>query len=147
MGKSLIQQKRGKGSPRYRAPSFKYAGKASFARYDDKGITNANITEIVHSSGHSAPLIEVKYSNGDMGLLQAPEGVRVGDRIEIGDNVELKVGNIMPLKGIPEGTSIYNIESNPGDGGKFVRTSGAFARIITKMDEGIVVELPSSKRR
>ena len=147
MGKSLIQQKRGKGSPRYRAPSFKYAGKASFARYDDKGITNANITEIVHSSGHSAPLIEVKYSNGDMGLLQAPEGVRVGDRIEIGDNVELKVGNIMPLKSIPEGTSIYNIESNPGDGGKFVRTSGAFARIITKMDEGIVVELPSSKRR
>lgn len=147
MGKSLIQQKRGKGSPRYRAPSFRYAGKAAFARYADKGITNADITEITHSSGHSAPLIEVKYNNGDVGLLQAPEGVKVGDKIEIGDNAELKVGNILPLKSIPEGTSIYNIESNPGDGGKFVRTSGAFARIITKMDEGIIVELPSSKRR
>src|SRR3989344_476785 len=147
MGKSLIQQKRGKGSPRYRAPSFKYAGKAAFARYEDKGITDAGITEIVHSSGHSAPLIEVKYSNGDTGLLQAPEGVKVGDRIEIGDNVELKTGNILPLKSIPEGTSIYNIESNPGDGGKFVRAGGAFAKIITKMDEGVVIELPSSKRR
>ena len=147
MGKNLIQQKRGKGSPRYRAPSFKYKGKACFGIYDTSKQLTAQISDIVHSSGHSAPLIEVKYNNGDVGLLQAPEGVKVGDRIEIGDNVELKVGNILPLKSIPEGTSIYNIESNPGDGGKFVRTSGAFARIITKMDEGIIVELPSSKRR
>src|SRR3989338_3381686 len=147
MGKSLIQQKRGKGSPRYRSPSFRFAGKAAFIKYGEKGITNADVLEITHSSGHSAPLMEVKYSNGEAGLLQAPEGIRVGDKIEIGDNAELKAGNIIPLKNIPEGTSIYNIESNPGDGGKFVRTSGVFARIITKMEDGIVVELPSSKRR
>ena len=61
--------------------------------------------------------------------------------------MEIKVGNILPLKSLPEGTSIYNIESNPGDGGKFVRASGTFARIVTKMEKGIVVELPSSKRR
>ena len=54
---------------------------------------------------------------------------------------------MLPLKSIPEGTLIYNIESNPGDGGKFVRASGAFAKIITKTEDGIVVELPSSKRR
>ena len=147
MGKSLIQQKRGKGSPRYRSPGFRFAGKAAFARYDDKGISNADVIEIVHSSGHSAPLMEVKYSNGETGLLQANEGIKVGDIIEIGENVELKPGNILPLKNIPEGTSIYNIESNPGDGGKFVRTSGSFGRIITKMDDGVVIELPSSKRR
>lgn len=147
MGKSLIQQKRGKGSPRYRAPSFRYKGKASFSRYDDVKLINASIVDIVHSSGHSAPLMELKYSNGETGLLQAPEGIRVGDKIEMGKDVELKTGNIMPLKSIPEGTSIYNIESNPGDGGKFVRTSGAFAKIVTKMENGIVVELPSSKRR
>lgn len=147
MGKSLIQQKRGKGSPRYRAPSFRYKGKASFSRYDDGKLINASIVDIVHSSGHSAPLMELKYSNGETGLLQAPEGIRVGDKIEMGKDVELKSGNIMPLKSIPEGTSIYNIESNPGDGGKFVRTSGAFAKIVTKMENGIVVELPSSKRR
>jgi len=65
----------------------------------------------------------------------------------MGKDVELKIGNILPLKSIPEGTSIYNIESQPGDGGKFVRASGAFAKIITKMENGIVVELPSSKRK
>ena len=147
MGKNLIQQKRGKGSPRYRAPSFRYQGKATFAKYDEGEVVNANVTDILHSSGHSAPLIELKYSNGETGLMQAPEGIKVGDKIEIGPDVELKAGNIMPLKNIPEGTSVFNIESHPGDGGKFVRSSGAFAKIITKMDNGIVVELPSSKRK
>lgn len=147
MGKSLIQQKRGKGSPRYRAPSFRYIGKSGFARYEEGKVLTANIVDILHSSGHSAPLIELKYSNGEIGLLQAPDGVKVGDKLEIGENVELKIGNILPLRSIPEGTSIYNIESQPGDGGKFVRASGAFAKVITKMEEGVVVELPSRKRR
>jgi large subunit ribosomal protein L2 len=147
MGKSLIQQKRGKGSPRYRAPSFKYAGKTSFANNSNTSITSADVIELVHSSGHSAPLMELKYNSGEIGLLQAPEGIRVGDKIAIGEGAELKPGSILPLKMIPEGTSIYNIESNPGDGGKFVRTSGAFARIITKTEGSIVVELPSNKRR
>ena len=147
MGKSLIQQKRGKGSPRYRAPSFRYRGKVNFARYEDGKVIRANIEDILHSSGHSAPLMELKYSNGETGLLQAPEGIKVGDKIEMGKDVEIKTGNIAPLKSIPEGTSIYNIESNPGDGGKFVRASGAFAKIITKTEQGIVVELPSSKRK
>ncbi len=147
MGKSLIQQKRGKGSPRYRAPSFRYKGKTSFTQHEEDKTISANITDILHCSGHSAPLIELKYSNGEVGLLQAPEGVRVGDKIESGKNVELKTGNILPLKNIPEGTSVYNIESQPGDGGKFARAGGTFAKIITKMEKGIVVELPSSKRR
>jgi len=147
MGKNLIQQKRGKGSPRYRAPSFRYKGTANFARYEEDKTITADITDIIHSSGHSAPLMELKYSNGETGLLQAPEGVKVGDNIGMGKDVELKAGNILPLKNIPEGTSIYNIESNPGDGGKFVRASGTFAKIITKMEKAIVVELPSSKRR
>src|SRR3989338_87305 len=147
MGKNLIQQKRGKGGPRYRAPSFRYKGTANFTKYEDGKIITGNVMDIVHSSGHSAPLLELKYSNGETGLLQAPEGVKVGDKIEMGQDAELKPGNILPLKKIPEGASVYNIESNPGDGGKFVRASGAFAKIITKMEESIVVELPSSKRR
>ena len=146
MGKNLIQQKRGKGSPRYTVPSFRYKGKAQFIRYES-GKVNAHISDIVHSQGHSAPLLELKYSNGETGLLQSPEGMKVGDEIEIGADAEAKPGNILPLKSIPEGTTIYNIESNPGDGGKFVRASGASARIITKTNESIVVELPSSKRK
>jgi large subunit ribosomal protein L2 len=79
--------------------------------------------------------------------MPAPEGVAIGQKLQLGPGSETKEGNILALKEIPEGTPIYNIESKPGDGGKFVRSSGTFARIITKMDSGIVVELPSSKRR
>lgn len=147
MGKNLIQQKRGKGSPRYRAPSFRYKGTVVFARGEEGKSISASITEILHSSGHSSPLMELEYSNGENSMLQAPEGVKVGDKIEMGKDVEIKAGHILPLKSIPEGTSVYNIESNPGDGGKFARTSGAFAKIITKMQNGIVVQLPSNKRR
>jgi large subunit ribosomal protein L2 len=79
--------------------------------------------------------------------MQAPEGVRVGDIVEMGEKIEPKKGSIMPLKSIPEGTAIYNIESFPGDGGKFVRSTGGFAKIVTKMQKKIVVQLPSSKTK
>ena len=146
MGKNLIQQARGKGGPRYRAPSFRYAGVTKYISY--QGIPlSGKIIEFIHSQGHSAPLARIEYDNGLTSLLQAPEGMRKGDRVEIGENVEVKNGSIMPLKSIPEGVAIYNIESFPGDGGKFVKTSGGFAKIITKMQDAIVVEMPSSKRR
>lgn len=148
MGKNLIQQKRGKGGPRYTAPSFRYKGKAGYHGLNSSEVTTARILDIVHCQGHSAPLIEIKYENGNTGLLQAAEGMRVGDSIEIGSSLSpAKPGSILHLKDIPEGTSVFNIESNPGDGGKFVRCSGVFAKIVTKSEEGIVVLLPSSKRK
>ena len=145
MGKNLIQQARGKGGPRYRAPSFRYKGKARYT--NDKGALNGTIKEFIHCQGHSAPLAQIEYDNGQVVLMQAPEGVRIGDAVEMGDNIEVKKGNVMPLKNIPEGIAIYNIESFPGDGGKFVRTTGGFAKIVTKMENEIVVRLPSSKTR
>ena len=146
MGKNLIQQARGKGGPRYRAPSFRYKGISKYAEHDGTTLIG-KIIDLIHSQGHSAPLAQIKYENGIKMLMQAPEGVRIGDEIKMGENVVIKKGNITILKNIPEGISIYNIESSPGDGGKFVRTSGGFAKIITKMGNNIVVEMPSSKRR
>jgi large subunit ribosomal protein L2 len=64
-----------------------------------------------------------------------PEGIKVGDTLVHGSKAELRVGNIVPLKEIPEGTNIYNIESQPGDGGKFVRSSGVTARVLTKFND------------
>jgi large subunit ribosomal protein L2 len=146
MGKNLIQQARGKGSPRYRAPSFRYVGEGKYAQFNgDKLI--GKIVDLLDSQGHNAPLAQIKYENGLVSLIQAAEGVRVGDEVQIGSNAEVKKGNTVPLKNIPEGMAIYNIEANPGDGGKFVRSSGGFAKIITKMDRKVVVEMPSSKRK
>ncbi|MEK6943148.1 MAG: 50S ribosomal protein L2 [Nanoarchaeota archaeon] len=147
MGKNLIQQKRGKGGPRWTAPSFKYAGRASHFRETEGKTMKAEVLDLITSPGHNAPLMSLKYETGQSGLLQAPEGIRVGDKIEMGQNPELKSGNILPLKNIPEGTSIYNIESSPGDGGKFVRSGGGSAKIVTKNEDGILIELPSHKRK
>ena len=80
-------------------------------------------------------------------MLIAPEGVRVGDTIQIGEEVNLKNGNTLQLKNIPEGTLIYNIENMPGDGGKFVRASGAFARVVSNMEKQVTVLLPSKKEK
>jgi large subunit ribosomal protein L2 len=146
VGKNLIQQARGKGGPRYTAPSFRYKGRTQYAKNDDKN-TSGKIIDFIHCQGHSAPLAQIKYDDGNIILIQAPEGIKVGDNIEMGNDIEVKNGSIMPLRNIPEGISICNIEARPGDGGKFVRTSGGFAKIITKMQNIIVVELPSAKRR
>lgn len=146
MGKNLIQQRRGKGSPRYRAPDFRYKGRVSYARYTRENV-NGKIIDLIDCPGHSGPLMQVRYQNGEESLIQAPEGIKVGDYVEIGDNAKLEPGNILPLKNIPEGTFIYNIEASPGDGGKFVRSSGGFAKIISKFKNSIVVQLPSNKKR
>ncbi|MBD3164875.1 50S ribosomal protein L2 [Candidatus Woesearchaeota archaeon] len=144
MGKNLIQQKRGKGSPTYRAPSFRYAGEARYPKADQKA--EGRIIDIVHSQGHSAPLMVVKYGQ-EYCLNIAPEGIKVGQSISYGSGSEIKEGNSLELNDIPEGTPIFNIESRPGDGGKFVRSSGASARVISKTKDKVVVRLPSKRQK
>lgn len=146
MPKSLIQQKRGKGSPTYRAPSFRYKGKVKHNKLIDKTI-NGEVIDIVHCPGHSSPLAQIKYDDGEKILMIAPEGIKVGDLVKAGAITDIRLGNILSLKNIPEGASIYNIESNPGDGGKFVRSSGTFAKIVSKLKDKITIKLPSNKQK
>lgn len=146
MGKNLIQQARGKGSPTYRAPSFSYEGSAKNKALAAATI-NGEVIDIVKCRGHSAPLVKVAYEDGDVCLSIAPEGVKVGDKLTVGHNVEIKAGNIAPLKDLPDGTLVYNIESNPGDGGKFCRSSGTFAKVLTHIKENVLVQLPSKKQK
>lgn len=145
MGKSLIQQKRGKGSHTYKAPSHRYKAEVRHLSTDDN--ISGRIMDIVHDPGHSAPLIQVKFDNQREHFMLAPEGVKVGDVIETGGEVAVKLGNTTLLKNIPEGTLIHNIEAMPGDGGKFVRASGVYAKIISKVKSKIKVQLPSKKIR
>jgi len=77
----------------------------------------------------------------------AAEGLKVGDTVSCGRGAEIKAGNIIPLSDIPEGTLVYNIENSPGDGGKFCRASGTFARVLSKFTDKVVVELPSKKQK
>lgn len=143
MGKNLIQQARGKGGPTYRTPSFKYKAKVKYV----KNINCAEVIDFVKCRGHSSPLAYVKYDNGENGYLIAAEGLRVGNNLEAGEKSDILPGNMLPLKSIPIGTSIFNIELLPGDGGKFVRSSGTFARVLAKVKDKVIVQLPSKKEK
>lgn len=145
MGKNIVQQKRG-CSPRYRAPSFRYAGESLIGAQRNECITG-RIIDLVDCPGHSAPLAKIKYDDGEETLMVAPEGVRVGEIVQIGPGSDLKTGNVIQLKDVPEGTSIYNIEAVPGDGGRFVRASGTFAKVVSKTETTVIVKLPSRKDR
>jgi len=142
MGKNLIQQRRGRGTARFRARSFRYAGTVCYP--SDKAF-EGKVTDIVHSAGHSSPVASVLSSEKKDILMFAPHGLSVGDSVQAGENVEIKAGNVLPLKNIPTGTSIYNLESTPGDGGKFVRASGTSAKVMVKSDGSVTVMLPSKR--
>ncbi len=142
MGKRLIQQRRGRGTGPYKSPGFHFKGEVKHYKLE----TTGKVVDLVHCSGHSTPLMEVSYLTGDKKLAFAPEGIRVGDEVSIGSK-ELKIGNVIALKNIPEGTLIHNIELKPLDGGKLVRTSGSSARIVAKNEKGIRVKLPSKKEK
>ena len=150
MGKNIIQQRRGRGTPTYIAHSYRWKGKASHRLYDDTEKNSAVrgvIRDLVHCPGHFAPLAVIKYDNGEEILTIAPNSVRVSDVIFSGANSPLNTGSTLPLKKIPEGTLIYNIESVPGDGGKFCRTAGSSAKIISTMNDKVIIELPSRKKK
>ncbi|MBW3004744.1 50S ribosomal protein L2 [Candidatus Woesearchaeota archaeon] len=146
MGKNLIQQARGTGSPRYKVPSFRFKTDGKL-RSPKAECINGKILDILNCQGHSAPIIKVKYDDEETRLMIAPEGVRVGDTLSAGAGAAAETGNILLLGEIPDGTFIFNIESQPGDGGKFCRASGNTARLLTKTDNFATVLLPSKKQR
>jgi len=150
MAKRIVSQHRGKGGPRYLAPSHNFIAKPTHRAYDEKektSVTHGIIKDLIKCPAHTAPIATVLYENREKIYMIAPQGIKVNQKITSGEKAPLVVGNTLPLKNIPEGTSIYNIEKNPGDLGKFVKTSGTTAKIKTKLKNKIVVIMPSKKRK
>ena len=93
------------------------------------------MTELVHSPGRGAPVARIKYEDDTKGLYLPPEGVFEGEQFfqsKTGYGVPVVVGNILPLKKVPLGTLVCNIQSTPQDGGKFARASGVAAIVKNK---------------
>ncbi len=150
MGKNIIAQRRGRGTFTYRAKSHRYIAEAMHRKYDElekSQSVKGKVMDIVHCPAHTAPLALVKYTNGEQSYMPAPDGMKVNDEISTGFTSEVKTGNTLPLQNIPEGTLVYNLEILPGDRGKICRSSGTFARILTKTRTGVIVELPSKKQK
>ncbi len=144
MGKRIRAQRKG-SSPRYRVSSHRFPGANRMPRVSE---VVGEVTELVHSPVHTAPLARMKLPDGQTTLVVATEGISIGSSVAIGDNVSLRPGNITTISNIPEGTAINNLELRPGDGGKVARTAGNSAYVEAHLDNGSVrVRLPSGTSR
>ncbi|MGC8566752.1 MAG: 50S ribosomal protein L2 [Caldisphaera sp.] len=142
MGKSLRQQRAGRGSPTFRNPGHLHV---SPAKYPDiiESTEIGKVKELIHDPGRYVPLAHVVTESGRDFYIPAAEGVYVGKKIEIGKDASPGFGNILPLSKIPEGTLIFNVELRPGDGGRLARQAGSYALVLGKSGDKIRIRLPS----
>ena len=105
------------------------------------------VAAIEYDPNRSANIALINYIDGEKRYIIAPNGLKVGDKIVSGENVDIKVGNTLPLKNIPVGTTIHNIELNPGKGAALARSAGTSAQILGREDKYVLVRLSSGETR
>ncbi|SDJ52194.1 LSU ribosomal protein L2P [Halovenus aranensis] len=147
MGRRIRGQRRGRGTPTFRAPSHRYKAELSHRTVEDDDLVSGTVVDIEHDPARSAPVAAVEFDDGDQRLVLAPEGITVGDTIQVGVSAAIEPGNTLPLAEIPEGVPVCNVEANPGDGGRFARSSGVYATLLTHDRNAAVVELPSGEMK
>ncbi|WP_306058795.1 50S ribosomal protein L2 [Natronococcus wangiae] len=145
MGRRILGQRRGRGTSTFRAPSHRYKAKLDHKKEEDDDVVRGTVVDIEHDPARSAPVAAIEFEDGDQRLVLAPEGITVGEEIQVGVSAEIKPGNTLPLAEIPEGVPVCNVEANPGDGGRFARASGVNADLITHDRNAAVIQLPSGE--
>ena len=117
-----------------------------FYRRDKAGVT-AQVLTVEYDPNRSSRISLVQYADGEKRYILWPEGLRVGDSIMAGDEAEVKVGNAMPLRRVPPGQTIHNVELQKLRGGQIVRSAGSSAVVLAKEGELAHVKLPSGEVR
>lgn len=149
MGKRIRVQRRGRGGPTFRASTHKRVAPAQYplttAKEYAETATRGVIENLVHDPGRGSPLALIKFENGQTCHNVVPEGVYLGQQIQMGGKSAVEVGNILPIGKMPEGTMVCNIELRSGDGGKIAKSSGAYAMVVSHTPQGTIVKLPSGK--
>ncbi|MCS7115282.1 MAG: 50S ribosomal protein L2 [Nitrososphaerota archaeon] len=150
MGKRTRVQRRGRGGPTFKSATHKRVAPALYPPIPNnilETVTKGMVEEILHDPGRGAPLALLRFENGEECYTVAPEGMYVGQQIQMGGKSNIEIGNILPLGKIPEGTMVCNIELKPGDGGKIAKSSGAYATVVAHTAQGTLIKLPSGKTR
>jgi large subunit ribosomal protein L2 len=107
----------------------------------------ATVKAVEYDPNRSCHIALVEYGDGEKRYILAPLGLRAGEVVESGPGVEPKAGNTMPLKNMPPGMDVHNIELNVGQGGKLVRSAGSSARLISRDERWAILILPSGEMR
>ncbi|MFH1541336.1 MAG: 50S ribosomal protein L2 [Elusimicrobiota bacterium] len=113
----------------------------------DKRNVVADVIAIEYDPNRSSRIALVKYPDDEKRYIVCPLNLKVGDKIESGENVEIKIGNALPISNIPLGIEIHNLELIPGFGAKLVRSAGGVAQIIAKEGDFAHIKMPSGEVR
>jgi len=119
--------------------------KIDFKRRKDDG--RATVVAIEYDPNRSCHIALLEYGDESKSYILAPHGLKAGDWVESGLKVEPKVGNTMPLKNMPVGMDVHNIEMNAGQGGKLVRSAGGSARLVAREGDWATLVMPSGEMR
>jgi large subunit ribosomal protein L2 len=136
-GKITVRHRGGGSKRRLRIIDFKR----------DKLGVPGRVAAVEYDPNRSARIALIYYADGEKRYILAPNELKVGDSVKSGPDAEVKPGNALPLKQIPTGTLIHNIEMEPGRGGQLVRSAGVAAQLMAKEGKYALVRLPSGEMR
>ncbi|HCX03863.1 MAG: 50S ribosomal protein L2 [Tissierellales bacterium] len=136
-GKITVRHRGGGAKQKYRIIDFKR----------DKDGIPGKVAAIEYDPNRSANIALINYVDGEKRYILAPNKIQVGDEILSGNGIDIKVGNALPLRDIPTGTLLHNIELKPGKGGQLVRSAGNYAQLMAKEGKYVQVKLPSGEVR
>ena len=136
-GRITVRHQGGGNRQKYRIIDFKRK----------KDNMEAQVIGIEYDPNRTSNIALIQYEDGEKAYILAPVGLKDGDKVVSGENVDIKPGNCLPIENIPVGTLIHNIELNPGQGGKMVKAAGGEAQLMAKEGEYAHVRLPSGEMR
>lgn len=136
-GKITVRHHGGGSKRKYRIIDFKRNKDGIIGR----------VATIEYDPNRSANIALINYADGEKRYIIAPKGIKVGQEIISGIDVDIRVGNALPLEKIPVGTTIHNIEMHPGKGGQIARSAGAYAQILGREGKYVLIRLTSGEVR
>ena len=144
--RSAGRNNRGRVTMRHRGGGSKRMYRVIDFKRDKVGISG-KVASVEYDPNRSARVALVHYADGEKRYILAPLGLSLGDRVESGPRAEIKPGNTLPLRNIPAGTLVHNLELTPGRGGQMVRSAGASAQVLSREEPYVLIRLPSGEVR
>jgi large subunit ribosomal protein L2 len=152
--KSLLEKKSSTGGRNIqgrRAMRYRGGGNKNMYRIVDfkrnKKEIPATVASVEYDPNRTAFIALLNYADGEKRYIIAPQGLQVGSTVLSGDSVAPEIGNALQMKNMPLGTNVHNIEMQPGQGGKLVRSAGASAQLTNKEEKYAVLKMPSGELR
>ena len=136
-GRKTARHRGGGHKQQYRVIDFKR----------NKDATTAKVVAIEYDPNRTCRIALLHYADGEKAYILAPKGLEVGQHVSSGQGADIKPGNAMPLRYMPVGTTVHNVELRPGQGGKIARSAGMAVQLVAKEGEFATLRMPSTEMR